>query len=387
MIYLTNKTGQKIGIDEGKGGALAYFSDPKILNGDNLINSWDHGREIQQSYYGDSDGSSWAGKPWVWNPVQAGSWSGVPSKVLECSQQGSNKVITKVNPRNWGGQELMSDVLMTSVFTLYDNYLHIQCSMKYSGNKTNTKHHQECPAVFTDRRLGTLVSYTGDKPWTRDSSLNIIYPPHKNTYYTSTEPWSAYVNENTRTGLGVFTPKSVLTTCYRVGNDGSTIKSDCSYFAPLMIEAILPGMTLSYDVYVTTGDVSHIRETFLGIRNNNNNPPAPVPVPSPKPTPPHEEPHSNNQLQISQKVTNSWQSGNDKISQVEISVKNTGNALIKNAKFQLDGFSIESSYNTIALPNNTFAFPEWLVKNGGLKPSESFTFGVATKKIGTIKIM
>lgn len=379
MIYITNKVGIKVGIDSGKGGALAYLSNPKILNGDNLINAWDHGREIQQSYYGDSDGSSWAGKPWTWNPVQAGSWTGIPSKVLECTQHGSNQVVTKVNPRNWGGQELMTDVLMTSIFTLSDEYLHIRCSMKYSGNKKSTKHHQECPAVFTDRRLGTLVSYTGEKPWTHDPSLNIMYPPHGNTYYTSTEPWSAYINDVSRKGIGVYTPKSVLTTAYRVGSDGSTKPSDCSYFAPLLIEAILPGTTLEYDVYITTGDILHIRDVFYSIFKQK-----PVPQPISKPVTPSKP--NNSPLQLSQKVIKSWQNGNDKFLQVEISVKNTGNVVVKSAKFKLKGFVIQSSYNITALPEDLFSFPDWIVKNGGLKESETFTFGVVTKKQGTISI-
>jgi hypothetical protein len=29
---------------------------------------------LQQSYYGDADGSSWNGQPWCYNPVQGGSW-------------------------------------------------------------------------------------------------------------------------------------------------------------------------------------------------------------------------------------------------------------------------------------------------------------------------
>lgn len=382
MIYLSSKAGIKIGIDQDKGGALAYFSDPKILNGENLINSWDHGREIQQSYYGDNDGSSWNGKPWSWNPVQAGSWTGIASKVIECSQYGTDKVISKVNPRNWGGQELMTDVLMTSIFTLSEKYLHIQCSMKYSGNKTNTKHHQECPAVFTNRRLGTLISYIGDKPWTHDPSLHTVYPPHSNTYYTSTEPWSAYINDGSKTGIGIFSPRSVLTTCYRVGNDGSTIPSDCSYVAPLLIEAIVPGMTLEYDVYITTGDISHIRDVFYGIFKKK-------PVVEPKPNlPVTPKPDSKkNQLHLDKKITNSWQSGSDKCYQVEFSVKNTGKEVVKSAKFKLQGFSIQSSYNANALPNEVFGFPEWLVKNGGLKANETFTFGVVTKKIGTVSVV
>ena len=36
----------------------------------------DEGRFVQQSYYGEADGSKRDGKDWVWNPIQGGGWRG-----------------------------------------------------------------------------------------------------------------------------------------------------------------------------------------------------------------------------------------------------------------------------------------------------------------------
>jgi hypothetical protein len=36
------------------------------------------GRLLQQSFYGCVDGSCWANRPWLWNPVQGGSWQNAP---------------------------------------------------------------------------------------------------------------------------------------------------------------------------------------------------------------------------------------------------------------------------------------------------------------------
>jgi len=38
------------------------------------------GRLLQQSFYGCVDGSCWATRPWLWNPVQGGSWQNAPGQ-------------------------------------------------------------------------------------------------------------------------------------------------------------------------------------------------------------------------------------------------------------------------------------------------------------------
>ncbi len=70
-VYLDNGT-VRIGIDKSRGACIGYFGESKT--GRNLLNHYDEGRFVQQSYYGQKDGSDWHGKPWVYNPVQGGSW-------------------------------------------------------------------------------------------------------------------------------------------------------------------------------------------------------------------------------------------------------------------------------------------------------------------------
>ena len=61
------------------GGAIGWFSASR--SGSNLLNTFDHGRYVQQSFYGDADGSDWNGKPWRYNPVQGGSWKNEPAQI------------------------------------------------------------------------------------------------------------------------------------------------------------------------------------------------------------------------------------------------------------------------------------------------------------------
>ena len=58
----------RLGVDLASGGSVFYLSASKPHR--NLLNHYDRGRFVQQSYYGDADGSKWVNKPWRWNPVQ-----------------------------------------------------------------------------------------------------------------------------------------------------------------------------------------------------------------------------------------------------------------------------------------------------------------------------
>ncbi len=60
----------RLGVIRSSGAGIAWFSPSGSTN--NAINYFDRGRLIQQSYYGRTDGTFWAKKPWRWNPVQGG---------------------------------------------------------------------------------------------------------------------------------------------------------------------------------------------------------------------------------------------------------------------------------------------------------------------------
>ena len=67
----------KVSVDTSYGGAITYLSQSDSSK--NLINDYDHGRQVQQSYYSGPSNFLPAGaiqnpsySPWPWNPVQAG---------------------------------------------------------------------------------------------------------------------------------------------------------------------------------------------------------------------------------------------------------------------------------------------------------------------------
>lgn len=70
LVYLQNAQ-LLVGFSPRLGGSLTYLSSPLMppaWTNVNVVNTWDSGRLIQQSYYGCHDGSCWTGKPWRWNP-------------------------------------------------------------------------------------------------------------------------------------------------------------------------------------------------------------------------------------------------------------------------------------------------------------------------------
>lgn len=59
-----------------------------------------------------------------WNPVQGGSWQNGPPKLLASSMGAASVTVASV-PRNWGGQQLLDDVLMVTETELHPNVLKV----------------------------------------------------------------------------------------------------------------------------------------------------------------------------------------------------------------------------------------------------------------------
>eukprot|EP00879_Flechtneria_rotunda_P006842 GHRR01007187.1.p1 GENE.GHRR01007187.1~~GHRR01007187.1.p1 ORF type:complete len:183 (+),score=27.78 GHRR01007187.1:727-1275(+) len=152
----------KTGVDPKRGGGICWLSKK---SGENVLNEYDCGRFIQQSYYGKEDDSLWNGKPWRWNPVQCGSWQNQPACVRCCHIEKPGYIVTKVHPRNWAGQQLLEDVHMRSDISLAEDHVHIKFTMSYNGPDAHPVRIQELPAVFISRRLSQLVFYSGRDPW------------------------------------------------------------------------------------------------------------------------------------------------------------------------------------------------------------------------------
>ena len=264
-VYITNGKIQ-IGVDLERGGAIFHFSTAEDKR--NLLNHNDEGRFVQQSYYGDSDGSKWNGAAWRWNPVQGGSWQGKKARVSYKNIKEDEITIVTV-PMHWATGEELTECSMKEFIRLEGDCAHIRYTFTNTG-KTHKARHQEMPAVFCDYDLGTLVYYSGKQPWT-GGTLTRVVPKNlsdgaTNQYATRTEEWAAYVDSSDH-GIGAYTPGTKDMTYYTFGHGpGGAAKPSCSYFAPIRTLAVTKDLNLVYDVYLTIGSLDQIRSRFQALK-------------------------------------------------------------------------------------------------------------------------
>ncbi|MCF7956199.1 MAG: hypothetical protein K9M75_10380, partial [Phycisphaerae bacterium] len=100
----------KVAVDKDYGGAIVYASEAKSK--ENMVNIFDLGRQIQQSYYAGKsfdrkkEGQAARWSPWAWNPVQAGNTERDKSIVLDFKVIENGKgIYTKCQPRLWDMDE------------------------------------------------------------------------------------------------------------------------------------------------------------------------------------------------------------------------------------------------------------------------------------------
>lgn len=255
----------KIGVDLSSGGSIFWFSE---LPGDrNLLNHHDRGRFIQQSYYGEDDGSIWAKKPWRWNPVQGGDYKGKPARVLE-TKEAKGSLYVKSIPVNWAGGQDLEDCRMEEWISLEGNMARIRFRFSYQGKTNHAPRHQELPAVFVDYDLPNLVYYTGDAPWT-GADLKKDVPGWPNESRKVDEEWAGFVGQDGR-GLGVYFPGSTKITCYRYSGVSGPKGGGCSYFSPIQTLAIKPGFVHDYTIHLTIGTAEEMRSRFAAARAKKN---------------------------------------------------------------------------------------------------------------------
>lgn len=259
--YLDN--GQvRLGVNMDAGGAVGWFS--RSGSGENWVNGYDHGRYIQQSYYGDSDGSDWNGTPWRYNPVQGGSWRGVPATVLEL-RESNGSLYVKTRPRQWAGGKEVDDMLMEQWLSLDGGLARLKYRMTYTGAATHAARHQELPAVFVPPSCDTLVfCERGQPPW-QNAELARRQPGKANEIVHFSEPWAAWVNAAGQ-GVGFWFPHADFATAYRVRDTGV---GDCSYIAPLQTFALKPGLVFEYEVALSLGTAEQIRAAFTQLQRGN----------------------------------------------------------------------------------------------------------------------
>jgi hypothetical protein len=249
-VYLENGV-LKAAVRRDAGACLGFLAG---MDGRNVLNSYDHGRFVQQSYYGRPDGSLWVKQPWRYNPVQGGDYKGNPSTVLEFKAE-PTRLYSKTQPKHWATGASIPEMKMEQWLSLEEDVLHLRVRMTYSGTEKHPPAHQEIPAVFLEPEYKTLVLNDGKE-------LRKWEPGWPNEHVKLPEHWAIYLNAEGR-GVGVLVPAANEATCYRFGKPGD--RSACSYIAPLTTFALEPGKMFEYDAWLALGTPEQIRAGFTAI--------------------------------------------------------------------------------------------------------------------------
>ena len=258
----------RVGIDLDRGGAINYLSESGASA--SVVNIYDLGRYIQQSYYSGPDPFIPPGavqhpsyEGWGWNPVQAGDVYNYRSQVIAASND-ADTLYVKCIPKQWALLDVDSECTMEAWITLDANRVHVRNRLvnarldltRYSAR------HQELPAVYTVGTLYRLFTYTGNAPFTGDVLTQIQRKGPPWAYWNSTENWSALVDDDDW-GLGVFVPGAVLS----VGGFHGTLgwggptHSSTGYIAPLHTDLLDFDIVYEYEYTLILGDLlSDIRD-------------------------------------------------------------------------------------------------------------------------------
>ena len=288
-IYL-ERDEMKLGADLTFGGTLTYLSRTsyggesvdEVINNEgnvyigvnadenckealssevNLVNIWDAGRQIQQSYYADVGGGmgtpgkmektpkygangyerAWCftghddGYWWPYNPVQAGDCADNPSQIIDyqiTDKDGDgnpDEIYVKVRAMDWGKgymvkyHNAMGTIIGGSTTKSYmENWYTIQNGMVWVKNRfidwngftdmdTVPVHTNELPATFVVHPLNNFVTYTGTGAWKNDTA-NLVRKKDIGAItsggsfsVTPTENWYAWLNDEDF-GFGMYIP-------------------------------------------------------------------------------------------------------------------------------------------------------------------------------------
>ena len=72
---------------------------------------------------------------------------------------------------NWGGNELVDEVVMSSDISIEGNLIVVNFTMEYNGKNDHPRMSQETPAIFLHRDLSVLTLYDRKYAFKWDTKL------------------------------------------------------------------------------------------------------------------------------------------------------------------------------------------------------------------------
>lgn len=277
MKYLKNKR-ITLGIDLGLGGAVTYLTDQEN-GGENMINSYDWGRQIQMSYYsgpwpyigpkGEKPTPEWEGLGW--NPIQSGDAGGNRSRILSFEQRGDSSFFVRSVPMQWPHRSgVAGECVFACLYTLRDNIVTMEATI-LNSRSDSTQYpagSQEMPAVYTNGPWYQLVTYLGDQPFTGAPSRILVDKLDQKgwpwIHFYTPENWVALVDKRGY-GIGVFQPEVMKFNGGFHPNDshkGKGLEKDVAtgHIAPVGTQILDHNIKWTYKTSFVLGTVKDIRD-------------------------------------------------------------------------------------------------------------------------------
>ncbi|WP_010277226.1 fibronectin type III domain-containing protein [Paenibacillus senegalensis] len=254
LTYLDNGT-LKLGVDTTWGGAIVYLSVSG--SGTNLINRYDAGRLVQQSYYG---AGQYVNCGWGLNPVQGGDMYNNPSGIIEHYNTGE-LIYVKSRPLDWCLQNDATACIMENWYRLKDNTVKVTARFSHNESSMGLIRDQELPAIFTPSSLDRFTRYSGTDPFA-SGGITTNTPGYPNELHYQSEGWGTHLDAG-GIGLGWYTPNVYYSTNYMYVGAGSTGEygDRTAYSAPLYRFALAPGSVYQYEYYLIIGTAEDVRAT------------------------------------------------------------------------------------------------------------------------------
>ncbi len=266
----------RVGVSRAYGGAITWLS---LHDGPNLVNNYDKGRQIQQSYYAGASlratNQCPAWSPWPWNPIMVGDCSGVASPMLALTHT-NTQLYVKSQPMLWDRTNQLSQShielwirfhpTLPRVVVVDNRFTCFRDEGDEWGGPVSLQ--QEIPAAYFVTSLHTIQSYTGPNPWKNDA-LSTIPSVFMWTNFVPSEQWAACV-DSSGFGVGIFSPESTAMNAGRAGNvtTTNTMHSSTMHIAPLVRKAFDRRSTFEYRCFLAVDSLAEIRRGFQWIHTH-----------------------------------------------------------------------------------------------------------------------
>ncbi|NEU66561.1 hypothetical protein [Spirosoma agri] len=254
----------KVGVDSRYGGAITYLAP---VNGTNMVNNFDLGRQIQIGLYSGPNPYSENGKQpdpnWVglgWDPIQAGDVFGNPSNVLDFRKE-ANLLYVKTHPRQFPLDDVLGESYIEHWVRLDKNVVKVHAKVTlFRADKTQYEgRQQEMPCVYLNANYHNIQAYIGSNPFTNEK-LTQIRPPIEFGDIFPTEPWMASTDDN-GFGVGLYSENSYDWKKGYFGRDlaGDEFMVDASYIANTPFVVLDHNSTYEWDYELVVGQIADIR--------------------------------------------------------------------------------------------------------------------------------